>query len=209
MTEPNTRVEIDRSHLLLSAAWMAVVLGAVMQVLAVLAAGSPSLAALATETVQKVSWSTLVCTGLAIGATAARSRPIWTGLAGLIAAPTAFLVARTLQKSLAQALSVTAGGPPMDLVILVMAKAIEYGLFGVAIAWLLQRRSSAIACAAIGLLFGVAMAGFVLLYGQSHPPVVAPAAAVVVARSINEIVFPVGCALVLYASDHVGRRMSA
>ena len=32
-------------------------------------------------------------------------------------------------------------------------------------------------------------------------------AATVVARSVNELFFPVGCALVLYASDTLGKRL--
>ena len=33
-------------------------------------------------------------------------------------------------------------------------------------------------------------------------------AATVVARSVNELLFPVGCALVLYASDTLGKRLA-
>jgi len=208
MTGNQNSISADRSRSLLTAAWMAVLLGLAMQGLSLLAVRSPNLKVLTTELVQKVSWSTLVCTGLAIGMTAAKSRTTWMGLAGLIAAPAAFMIARTLQKSLAQTLgAVGTGAPPIDVVFLVIAKAIQYVLFGVVIGRLTRDgRSSALACGLTGLLFGAAMAAVIVGYSlHTSPPAPTPA---IFSRGINELIFPVGCALILYASDNVGRRLS-
>jgi len=207
MTEIAELASTDRSKALLTAAWMSVVLGIVMQLLSLLAVSMPSLKVLSAELVQKVSWSTLVCTGLAIGATAARSRPTWMGIAGLIAAPAAFVIARTLQKSLAQALSVAGGGAGAgDVLTIATIKSIQYGLFGLAIAAILRGgKGSALACSLIGLVFGAIVAAIIVPYTASFVPT--PPTQALVAKGINELFFPVGCALILYASDNVGRRL--
>ena len=60
--------------------------------------------------------------------------------------------------------------------------------------------------AGVGLASGLLFGGPLLaLTFQAMPQLTAAA---VVARSVNELFFPVGCALVLYASDTLGKRLA-
>src|SRR5688572_14493000 len=109
---------------LIRAAWMAVVLGLLMQLL-VLAARGSSMARLLPDTSQKVAWSAIVCFGVAVGATAsAQLRSAVMGLAGFLSAPAAFAIARIVQKSLSSAAG-SSGGPLADVLLLTSLKALE------------------------------------------------------------------------------------
>jgi hypothetical protein len=133
------------------AAWMSILLGLLIEIaLLVTAVGfgkaerlSPFIADLA----GMMSWSVLVCVGLAIGSAAAGLRGPVMGLLGLLSAPAGFALAKAAHKSAAQALDV------------------------------------AIAAAA--------------------PP---PAFALV-SRGVNEVLFALGCSIVLYAVSALGRRV--
>ncbi|MGB3213156.1 MAG: hypothetical protein WBC26_00145, partial [Alphaproteobacteria bacterium] len=104
---------------LLNVAWLSVLLGLGMEILLILAAAyfnsDNSTAAIIADAVQKISWSTLVCSGVAVGMAAGKMRPQVMGLAGLIAAPVAFYTAKVLHKSASQALAIAGqaavGGP--------------------------------------------------------------------------------------------------
>lgn len=70
----------DVGAILLKAAWLAILLGLLMQVLslgaALLAGGKgQSVGEFLRDVTQKVSWSTFVCVGLAIGSGAAKMKP--------------------------------------------------------------------------------------------------------------------------------------
>src|SRR6185295_11029476 len=95
----------------LRAAWLAIGLGILLEVLVLMLAaftgtagesGRPALADLA----QRVSWSFLVCVGLAFGAAIKKVREIAMGGIGLFAAPAAFAAAKAVHKGLGQALGV-------------------------------------------------------------------------------------------------------
>jgi hypothetical protein len=86
---------------LLRVAWLSVLLGLGMEALLLLLAASsgfvPQLAEIVAASVQKVSWAVIVCTGIAIGTTVSSAlRAPLMGILGLLAAPVAFHVARTL-----------------------------------------------------------------------------------------------------------------
>ncbi len=93
---------------ILRATWLSILLGLAMEaVLLLIAAGSglvPSLETVAAATVQKISWATIVCVGLALGRAASAARAPLMGLMGLLAAPLAFNVARTLHQGTTKAL---------------------------------------------------------------------------------------------------------
>jgi len=193
---------------LFKVAWMAVVVGLVLELILL------SLAAALDKTesgqffaglVQKLSWSTLVCVGLGICTAAAKAvRPIMMGMMGFLSAPIAFAIARSLHKSVAEALSVAVaagGGQPW---MLALVKAIQYGCFGLAVGWLAKRPGVRYGhYAGVGFATGGVFGGLAVWLSM---PVGGAAAADVVARAINELLFPVGCATVLYATQFVGRR---
>ena len=110
---------------LLKVAWFSVLLGLGMELLFLLISigFGKSLAAktMVADLVQKISWSSIVCMGVAVGTAATKMRSAAMGLAGLIAAPAAFYIAKALHKSAASALDVSlpAGGVPTALTLAV------------------------------------------------------------------------------------------
>lgn len=128
------------------------------------------------------------------------------GLAGLLAAPIGFTIARALHKSALAALVGTvgpAGGAPTPITMAVL-KALEYAWLGTALGWLSKRAAGSGAYAGIGLITGFIFAGLVIwlsFTGAAEPPV-----ASLVSKGINELLFPVGCSLVLFAADAAGRK---
>jgi hypothetical protein len=192
-------------HKLLNVAWLAIALGMAMEALMLaVAAGFRNAAApdpFLAELAQKVSWSFVVCAGLAVGNAIVRARPAAMGVLGLVSAPIAVNVSRALHKGMAGALGVAVAAGPAPFAIAAL-KATEYALLGFALGHLGQRGAGALAHAGAGLLAG-------LLFGV---PIVAMAVgadqASTVARGVNELVFPIGCSLVIYAADILSSRRS-
>jgi hypothetical protein len=80
-------------------------------------------------------------------------------------------------------------------------KAAEYGCLGLALNWVGRRAwHSALGHLAVGLMVGVVFGGlFLAVVVQSAPtPLATPA---LVARGLNELLFPVGCALVVFIAE--------
>ncbi len=199
-------------HQLFTAAWMAVALGFVLETLVALGAftlaGGTTAQAFLANVGHKVTWGTLVCVGLAF---ARAFKPGDTGTAawmGILGAPTAFVVARSAHKGLASALGLGASAAaPMLLVLLATIKSLEYGVLG---AWLsrLDERSAASAGtyvrsgAVVGVLFGGAALACMWLFSPASP-----SAADWFARGVNEVLFPVGCSLILFLASSAGKRL--
>lgn len=197
---------------LLRVAWLSILLGVGIEILVILVAvlsGSasgpkPFVADLA----QKLSWSAIVCLGLAVGRTASRALPAAMGLAGLLAAPLGFVVARSLHKGATQALGmvVTAAPGPSPLTVALL-KALTYAVLGVALAWVAKRAwGGAAAHAVVGLAVGAVFGGALLWLTVDAAP--AMPLSTLLARGVNEVIFPAGCALVIYASETLGKRLA-
>jgi hypothetical protein len=202
---------------LMHVAWMSIVLGLVVEIAVLLVstasgkplAGKPILA----DVVQKTSWSVIVCIGLALGRGASRvlatSGIAITGLAGLIAAPLAFTIARSLHEGVQEALFIKVfaggGGSP---ILLALIKGLEYGCLGALMAWLSKRESAkAGSYAGAGLVTGIVFGAAILasMFTEKAPP----ALGAVISRGLNELINPVGCALTLYAAEVLGRARPA
>lgn len=187
---------------ILTVAWLSILLGfAIEGLLLAVSAGSGGLAnprPFVADLVQKVSFSLVVCVGISFGTAAAKMRPVAMGALGLIAAPSAFAVAKALQKTVSGALGLAAsvGGP--SSIALAAIKAVQYGLFGIAAGKLGSRRAGLGAHALLGLGAGALFGGLVLLL-TARSRALAPAA--LLGRGINEVVFPIGCAVVLYVAE--------
>jgi hypothetical protein len=198
---------------LLRVAWLAIVLGLLLQLALLLVATgfgtAPSSRTLLAETFKTVSWSLLVCVGVALGRVAAKGRVPLEGVTGLLAAPLALTAANAVQKGVAEAVD-AAGTPagPAPLWILAL-KAAEYACLGLALGWVGRRaRGSALGHMAAGLMTGVVFGGvFLALVVQSAPiPLSTPP---LLAKGVNELLFPIGCALVVFIADVLGRRAAA
>ncbi|HZS07047.1 MAG TPA: hypothetical protein VFD58_19580 [Blastocatellia bacterium] len=200
-------------RLLLRISWLAVLLGFAIEGLILLLTGmdrysgvKPLVASLA----QKISWSVLVCLGLAFGkgATKLLAVPL-TGLAGLLAAPTAFTVARSLHKAAAEALKLAPAAATPSPLTLALVKGIEYGLLGLAVGWIgsrsLSRGRSAAAHLATGLAVGAVFGGTMLLVASSGAPQPRDTVALL-SLGVNEIIHPVGCAMALFAAEALSQK---
>jgi hypothetical protein len=190
---------------LLRVAWLAILLGVLLQLAVLLVAAGFGTAInprpLLAETFKTVSWSLLVCVGVALGRVAAKGRLPLEGITGLLAAPLALTAANAVHKGVAEAVD-AAGVPAGPAPLWVLAiRAAEYGCLGLALEWVGRRAwGSALGHLGAGLLIGVVFGGvFLTVVVQSAPtPLSTPS---LLARGVNELLFPVGCALVVFIAE--------
>jgi len=198
---------------LLRVAWLAIALGIAMEgLLLLLGAGlgkSLGPGSIAAGLVGNVTWSMFVCCGLAVGTAVAKARVPVMGLLGLLAAPAAFEVSRALHKGTLEAIATTGGGggEVLSPVLVGVIKGVEYGCLGLLVGWVGQRPwGGAAAHIAVGLLVGLVFGGTIvaLTMGSTPPPPTADALSV----GVNEVIFPIGCSLVLFSAGALGERMA-
>src|ERR671916_446097 len=185
----------DLGATLLRAAWLAILLGLVMEALLLLLGGALGdvlgLRPLVADLVRSISWSVFVCVGLAVGTAVAKARVPLMGVLGLLSAPLAFEASRVMHKGTLEALAATgeiASGGSSTLLVAVI-KGLEYGCLGLAIGWVGTRpwggaAAHAATGLAIGLVFGGSLPGLALV---SAPEPLATAD--LVSRGFNEILF--------------------
>jgi len=207
------KVEAPFGTTIFNVAWMAILLGLAMQgailALQVVAGKIPGVSPVAAELVQKVSWSFLVCAGLASGTAASKARGAAMGVAGLLSAPVAFTAARAMHKSAQQALNLSGAAAAASPFVLASVKALEYGCLGVLLAQLSRKpgagaKAHALTGLAIGVVFGSTIV-WLLTSAASGAGKPMPRFAVASA-AVNEILFPVGCSLVIHSAQYLSRR---
>jgi hypothetical protein len=197
----------------LRVAWLSIGLGLLLEIVLLVVAAYGGMAGetpkpFVTDLAQKVSWGFIVCVGLAFGSTAGKARSAAMGVLGLISAPLGFTVARTVHKGVSHALSLAgpAGGGASPF-LLGALKGIEYAVLGAVIGWLGKKAwGGPGAHAGAGALIGTLCGGVILAVMARYAPAPAPTVQWV-SRGINEFLFPVGCALVLYASGALGKKL--
>jgi hypothetical protein len=140
------------------------------------------------------------------GGSPPRGRLSAAGVSGLLAAPLALTAANIVQKGIAEALGATgvAGGPtPVWLLLL---KAAEYAFLGAALGWIGRRAwAGASAHAVVGLVAGVIFGAAILVLTVQAAPKPLPAGGLVT-KGVNELLFPMGCAMVVFISEVLGKR---
>jgi hypothetical protein len=190
---------------LLKSVWWAIGLGLLIQIVIMMVNQISPDKKLIPEVGQKVSWSVLVCSAMAIGNSVARARPMLLGIIGLLAAPMAFNTARIVQRGLSAG---GAAGPAVPAALeLSIAKGLEYAVFGILIAYA-AKSGKARAYLLSGLALAVAFTTYLemrLVYGNAPPP----PKPMLIARGINEFLFPIGCAFVLWFTTEIGSKLSA
>lgn len=193
---------------LMRVAWLAILLGLGIEVLLLMVSvfGSSGSATFVADLVKSVAWSVFVCVGLAVGTAITRAQVPLMGLLGLLAAPVAFEASRALHKGTVEALSLSggtdAGGTPVLLIAAI--KGIEYGCLGLAVGWIgTHDWGGAAAHVGAGLAMGVVFGGAIIGLVYAADPL---STADLLSRGINEILFPVGCALVLFSAKALGER---
>lgn len=195
---------------LLHVAWLAILLGLGMEVLLLLVTGFGNFLgpkSFVADTLKSVSWSVIVCAGLALGTTISKAQIPVMGFLGLLAAPLALEVSRVFHKGATEALTITDTAPVVaSPVLLALLKGVEYGCLGLAVAWLSQRPwGGAMAYVAVGFVVGVLFGSATLaLTYQAAPELFSTAD--LISRGLNEIIFPVGCSLVLFSAGAIAER---
>src|SRR5215831_7656461 len=189
---------------LLRVAWLAIVIGCALELLLLLvAAGVGTLNGLKpflADLTQKISWSVIVCVGIAIGQAAAKMKEAMMGLLGFISAPAGFYAARAIHKGVSQAMGMAAQAQGGSAFALALLKAVEYGVFGLGLYWIQKKAWGVLAHVGMGFAVGAVFGAGALAITGMHLPTTA-----LISREINEIFFPVGCAAT-GASDGTNER---
>lgn len=196
---------------LLLTAWLAISLGLAMEVLLLFFAAGfeplPGLNVILADLVRLVAWSVLVCVGLACGTAASKYRTLVMGLIGFLSAPLAFICARTLHKGILEALGAAGdalGGTSVFLIALL--KGVEYGVLGAALGYIGRHPWAGLAeYAAVGMFVGSVFGGGMVTFKAVSLPELPPTADLI-SQMINEVLFPVGCSLILFFSDRLVKR---
>jgi hypothetical protein len=198
---------------LLRVAWLAILLGLAMEFLLVLASSFGGalgdLGPLVADLVKNVSWSVFVCVGLAVGTAVVQARVPVMGFLGLISAPIAFGISRAVHKAAVQALEIdTSGAEDLSPLVVVAIKGLEYGCLGLAVGWVSQRPwGGALAHLGVGLLIGLVFGGSEIAYATGGTFQLSTAN--FLSAAVYEVLFPVGCAMVLFAATTLGKRAAS
>lgn len=193
-------------------ALLSILLGFAVQglVLALLLWGGGDAASALVGAAGGVTWSLLVCTGVGIATLLANGRPLIGGLLAAAMAPLALAAAKAGQKVMTGWIGAAQTEAVLSLGAVSLVKAVEYGLLG----WLLGRlvatgRARALPClgagAVVGFLFGGAVTALTWRAAQVAGEPLTPAR--LAATSVNEVLFPIGCALVILLGQEVGRAL--
>jgi hypothetical protein len=200
---------------LFAGVWMAIILGLLVQGAVfgakVGAGGKVPGAQLLVDVASGITWAMIVCGGVAIGTAASRNVSPTMGLLGLAFAPIAFAAAKSVQRGIGGFV----GLPPEQLTPLLFqtgaVKAVEYALLGFILGRIIRTSKSTLTNhTLIGLGFGVLFAAvFVwLIFLNAAPGAVVPPPRVA-GTAINELIFPMGCSMVLYWVSQLATRGAA
>jgi hypothetical protein len=178
-----------------------VLLGIGMQAVLLAFSGVPGAAPFIADLTQKIAWASLVCVGVAVATAVSQARPAAAGLAGMLVAPAAFVIAKTIHKGLSQALTdAPVADAPLALTLsLVVIKGAEYAVFTYWLTRFTRAGRPLRRYLLLGVLVGAAAAAAVVGATVAFAPA-RPAASKLVAATINEMLFPVGCAVVLFTA---------
>jgi hypothetical protein len=196
--------------MLLRVAWLAILLGLGMEVLLLVLGGAVGdllgVGPIVADFVRNITWSVFVCVGLAVGTAVAKARVPLMGFLGLFSAPLAFEASRVFHKGTLEALAVSVpGGEAVSPVLIAVVKGIEYGCLGLGVGWVSQRPwGGAAAHVAVGLLVGLVFGSVEIALASTVAPL--PPLPDLLVEGINDVLFPVGCALVLFSADALGKR---
>lgn len=199
------------------AAWLSVGLGLLVEVLVVIALFTfdelGEAASVIADGFQRITWPILVCVALAfaqtmnkvVGGSAARAM----GVVGLLAAPLAITLTRIAQKGIGSTLGAADSGLAIDaILVLSLLRAAQYGALGATLGRLQDRGKTSVRLYVLaGLAAGVVFGGATLLVSalMNDGP---ESTGKLVAGAVNELVVPVGCALILFATNALAERLN-
>lgn len=198
----------------ITVAWLSIMLGLAMQALllaAKIAVGPwPPYSKVILDLVQGVTWSFFVCAGVGLGTTVAKSKAYLGGVIGMIAGPLAMGVAKGTQKLVGSMLGVADSPVIVSLAELGLVRAFEYGILGWALASMVARdETRAHRFLAMGALVGVLFGGGAtwLTFELARAKQMTLSDAQMLTTALNEVLFPIGCSLVVFIALTVGRHL--
>ena len=196
---------------LMWAVWAAILLGLAVQTLILLAkigagAAFPGIRWLP-DVLGGVAWSVIVCGGVALGVAMAEVRAVLMGALGFIAAPLAFTIAKGVQRGMQGLVEAPVDKLGPLFFAIAGVKAVEYAVLGGLLAYLILKTPNRLwpfilTGAAVGAVFGGGVVWLTLAQSTPKQPAL-------VGLVVNETIFPMGCALVIYLSFHAGRHVKA
>lgn len=195
---------------------LAIALGFVMQGLILatkLASGGPFPGALFLgDLAQGVTWSFFVCTGVGIGISLSKARAAMAGLISMIFAPIAVAAAKSSQKVMTGLIGAADQPAVLSLATVSVLRAIQYGILGWLLATLARKGVERplpyfAAGSAVGVLLGGAIAA--LTYHAAVTNGLTPGLPKIASSIVNEVLAPIGCAMVIYFGLMVGRNLKA
>jgi hypothetical protein len=146
----------------------------------------------------RMTWSLVVCLSLGLGTAVARRQVLALATAGLAGAPLAFALARAARLASTGLLRAVESGASPSPWLLGAIKGVEYACLGAALAWLGRRgKVQPVSYATAGLAAGMVFGGLnlALTAVATANPLSLP---VLLAWAVNELLFPAGCALVIW-----------
>jgi hypothetical protein len=148
----------------------------------------------------KVPWAFVVCLALWLAIALGSDRPATILVVGLVAAPIASILARSAAE-LAHAYMASAAPAGVPSAFLVAGlKGVEYACLGLFVLWLRRQDwSAAVHHAGAGLLVGLLFGGLLLFLTERSAGDPLTTAALE-AWAVNELLFPAGCALILFGA---------
>jgi hypothetical protein len=164
----------------------------------------------AANVAQGVTWSLVVCMGLAVGTLVMRASSILVGLIGLICAPVALGAARGVQYGVSQLLGTPSAALTVALLVVAIIKAFEYGFLGFMLARFVHKqyehaRPYMILGFGTGLGFGGLVVIISALLAERAGAPLAPTA--IAGLAINELLFPLFCVMVIFSVQFMGRQL--
>ena len=158
-----------------------------------------------------ITWSIVVCLGIGLGTMVMRSGAVLAGMLGAVFAPLGLVAAKTVQKAIGLLIGLPADSITTTVVVLGLIKAIEYGFLGALLAVMIKKEDQhfkryVMLGLGTGVVFGTILVIASARMAESNgTPLIFPQLA---GKTVNEVLFPLGCALVIYAIQHMSRRIS-
>lgn len=203
---------------LLRVAWLSILLGLGIQlamlVTFLLLGKETTWGSQVADAAKSVSWATLVCVGVAVGRAIPGARVAGMGLMGLLSGPIAFNVARAVHRGVGESLKMAPAAAPIlvpDPLVMGLVKGLEYGFLGALLGAVSRRSGGRLAPHVLtGLTVGLVFGGLVFAL-TNNVSLKATGAALGLDKAlpifVNETLFPMGCAIVLYSTDLIRRRL--
>lgn len=180
---------------LLRVAGLAACLALLMETLLIL--GGEATASLA-SLLDHGLWPYMVCMAVGVGQAIVGSWPPHAGGFAAVATPAAFLFAKVAQKGIGPLLDSSGGGGsgPLltsDLLLEAVLRGLEYAVLAAGLAWIVRQPwAGALAHLALGLAVGIVFGPMIALFLRPDS---------LLGWIVKELVFPTGCALVVFASE--------